>query len=77
MVIRARELKRLGILLLRGLSRRKREETGENPEYESSSRSSLVFHGVPNPGARPTVRSSSACASRYPRLAWSRSALAL
>jgi hypothetical protein len=37
------------------------------------------FHGVPapNPGARPTVRSSSARASKYPRLACKSSAFAL
>lgn len=35
------------------------------------------FQGVPNPGARPTVRSSSARASKYPRLACKSSAFAL
>src|SRR5215472_1551071 len=70
-----KELKRLGTLPVCGFSSRKRDETGENPEYESSRCSCLTCHGAPNPGARPTVRSSSPCANRNPRLAWSKSAL--
>src|SRR5689334_14779586 len=58
-----------------GLLNQEKHNPSNGEQHEAESGSQFCFHCASNPGTRPTVRSSSACANKYPRLACRRSAL--